>query len=305
MSSGDGPQSRGPKLPQAFRSLVLLRRLNIAAMGLSLAAATASMFSKILGSGSEYGVVALSTGVPTLLLGVLWAILLRSKKTVGTTKLRWGWLLSVPLAALNGAFACGFLFSSEGGSDPISKFFFGALAGATFGVFFWLPALLVTIAFFGLPVSWSQSLAAKGLAGEERGERVLGLASTFLAVFALAGNSWWGRIAENPRHETLDALGNAFLWIVPFLALAAGISATVFSHARERRRRHFVDDVSAGKVHGFRVEEVPEGKVLVRVSTLGQGGGAYRVADFEEEVFALDQEGAATEEKHAMAVPRR
>ena len=55
---------------------------------------------------------------------------------------------------------------------------------------------------------------------------------------------------------------------------------------------------------GFRVEEVPEGKVLVRVSTLGQGG-AYRVADFEEEVFALDQEGAATKEKTAMALPRR
>ncbi|MBS2014588.1 MAG: hypothetical protein JST00_17000 [Deltaproteobacteria bacterium] len=292
-------------LPKAFRSLVVLRNLNIAAMGLSLAAATATAFSRILGSPNEFGMVALATGMPTLLLGLLWAALLRSRKTIGKSKVRWGWVLSIPLAALNGAFACGLLFAGEGSSDAVAKFFVGALAGGTIGMFFWLPALVLTLAFFGLPVSWSQTLATKGLAGEEKGERVLGITSTVLATFALLAHSYWEKSSLDPRNATIEMLGHAFSWGAPILALLAGSLAMVLALARERRRRTFVTEVEAGKVEGFRIEEAPEGKVLMRVSTLGAQGGAYRVADFEEEVFALDEQGAAREERRGMAMPRR
>lgn len=303
MSRGDGPPSRGPKLPHTFRSLDLLRRLNIAAVGLSLAAATATIFSRMIGTPNEYGTVAIVTGFPTLVLGLLWAKVLRSRKTVGKSKFRQGWILSIPLAALNAAFACGFLLACESGSDPVMRFFLGMFAGATFGALFWVPALLATFLFFGLPVSWSQDLAAKGLAGEERGERVMGIASTLLGIGAFAIFALWGEISSHPRHSMLDMMGNIFLMLAPVLAVATGASATVFAQARERRRRHFVSEVESGHVEGFRVEQVPEGKVLVRVSALG--GSAYRVANFEEEVYALDEEGAAREEKRAIALPRR
>lgn len=274
----------------------------MAAMGLSLAAATAAMFAKILGSPNAYGAAAITTGLPTLLFGILWAKILRSKKTVGTSKLRWGWVMSVPLAALNAAFACGFMLASETGSDTVGKFFLGMIAGATFGVFFWLPALVATLAFFGLPVSWSQDLADKGLAGEERGERVMGVASTLLALCAIAGHTWWGKAASFPGNATLDAMGNAFLWLAPLLAIASGATAAVLANAREKRRRLFVNQVESGHVTGFRIEQVPEGKVLVRVSSVGS---AYRVANFEEEVYALDEEGGAREEKRGRMAARR
>ena len=303
MGRADAPLSRGQKLPKAFRSLALMRRLNIGAMGLSLAAATAVAFSSTLGSPNSYGAVALATGLPTLLFGILWAFLLRSPKTVGSSKLRWGWLASLPLAAANGGVACGLLLASDShGTDIVSKFAIGVLAGATVGAFFWFPALLATLAFFGLPVSRSQRLAQQGLAGEARGERVIGLASAILGALALAARAKWGRAADYPSDQLLDAMGNVFVWATPILAIIAGAIATGFARARELRRRHFVSDVESGSVAGFRVEVVPEGKVLLRVTSVGT---AYRVANFEEELFALDAQGEAREPPRAMATPRR
>ena len=55
-------------------------------------------------------------------------------------------------------------------------------------------------------------------------------------------------------------------------------------------------------MRGFRVDATPEGKALVRVSSFGQG---YRVADFSEEVFLLDESGEATESRLAATLPER
>ena len=49
-------------------------------------------------------------------------------------------------------------------------------------------------------------------------------------------------------------------------------------------------EVEKGAVAGYRVDAAPEGKVLVRVKSMGEG---YRVANFEEEIYTLDEAGEA------------
>ena len=51
-------------------------------------------------------------------------------------------------------------------------------------------------------------------------------------------------------------------------------------------------DAPPRSVPRFRIDHAAEGKVLVRIES--QGRGAYRVADYEEEICLLDHEGAAT-----------
>lgn len=146
--------------------------------------------------------------------------------------------------------------------------------------------MLATLAFFGVPVSRAQRLAEQSLAGEERGERVIGIASVVLGALTLAARIKWGQTSANPG-SALEMMGIVFLWATPILAVITGVLATAFARARELRRRSFVSDVESGSVAGFRVDVVPEGKVLLRVTSVGT---ACRVANFEEEVFALDEQ---------------
>jgi hypothetical protein len=276
------------RLPSAFRSLRLLRALNIAGMGLSLAAATGGVFASIFDSFG-FGLIA---GVPTLIYAVCWAFLLRMKRTVGKTKLRWGWLASIPLAMANGATAAGLLLAIEEGGRFFERFAIGIFAGATFGSIFWVPGLLATLAFFGYPVARAQHFAEKGLAGEERGEVMVGAASTILAVLGcFAVGLTAGR--ARPPSEMLEPIGLALLYAFSILGFLAGAGAASLGSYRAARRRRFVADVEAGRQAGFRLEQVPEGKVLVRVTSQGEG---YRVADVEEEILALDEAGEAIEE---------
>lgn len=295
------PPSRRPRLPTAFHSLEWLRRFNVAAMGLSLAAATGTAFAAALGRPSSFGGVALATGLPTLVCGIAWALLLRTRKTIGTSKVRWGWLASLPLAALNGALACGLLFAADARetADVVGKLFIGLVAGATFGAFFWIPGLLATLAFFGGPLLWSQRLAERGLAGEERGERVIGGASVVLGALSLAGFVMQESASQPVKHPTMEALGGVFLAVAPVLAIVTGALAVGLAHARDKRRRAFVSEVESGNVKGYRIDEAPEGKVLLRVSTVGT---LYRVANFEEEVLTLDANNEVREPARAMAL---
>ena len=79
-------------IPAPFRSLRALRALNVAAVGLALAAAVAAVFG--VGPGPWAPVF---TGLPTLALGTLWALLLRWPRTIKNTSFRVGWAASVPL----------------------------------------------------------------------------------------------------------------------------------------------------------------------------------------------------------------
>lgn len=271
--------------PSVFRSPKALARLNIVSVGASLAAATAAVFRAMMsGDGPK---IVFVTGLPTLILGMIWARVLRSPQTLGSTSFRRGWLLSLPLAVANSCLAGGLLMLLErGGSNAIERFLTGVALGATFGAVFWIPGLLLTLACFGLPIASAQGLAQKGLAGEERGERIVGVASAAMAAVATLAS-----LVNIPSWRPGDVVG---AWGVRALALvgaSTGLMAAWHAWRREVDRRAFVRDVEAGKVPQFRVDESSEGKVLVRVVVQGQG---YRVVDYVEEVAALDREGAAT-----------
>ncbi len=282
------PLAPRASLPRAFRSLGALKAINVLAMAVSLAAATSVAFSShVLPDGIRkgVGVAAFSTGVPTLVLGIVWAMLLRSRRTWGGARI--GWLLSIPLAAMNAGFACGLVFAFDVTERHLERMLEGFVVGSTIGAFAWIPALVATLMFFGAPVARAQMLADKGLAGEERGERIIGIASSILAALAFTALHTWGTPESRFwNYAWAESAGMSLLTIVPVVGMVLGALGATLAHARMLRRRRFVADVERGEVPGFRVVDAQEGKALVRVTTFGS---TYRVADFEEEVYALDE----------------
>lgn len=266
-----------------FRARQRLEALAVAAVGVSMAAATGAVFRALMGNGGN-GAVVWYTAVPTLVLGTLWAVLLRWRKTVGTTSLRMGWLLSVPLAALNGGLAAGLLLLNDRSpAGGLERFFLGMLMGTTFGAMFWIPGLVMVLMAFGAPIAWAQRQATQGLAGQERGDGIVGAASALVALCA----------ALTVLYRTDTRGGVAEVLALSALGLVLGAATMALAAWRDRQRRAFVAAVEAGQVQHFRIDPSPEGKVLVRIVAQGQG---YRVADFAEEVAALDRDGAVTRE---------
>ncbi len=259
--------------------------LTSASVGASLAACTAAVFRVLFHEAAAQ--FALTTGAPTLLVGTVWAWMLRSPRTLRGSSIRVGWALSLPLAALNGALSAGLLLGTDGGGLSLERFLSGAALGATLGAMFWLPAMFATLVLFGVPLAAAERLAQQGLAGRERGDRIVGLTSTVLAVLAV--------LFALPSQRYAGS-GSVVVAALAAMAALAGLTSASLAWGRERARRAFIRDVEAGRVERFRVDDTPEGRVLVRVVTQGQG---YRVADYEEEVAALDREGAVTEVSRA------
>jgi hypothetical protein len=271
----------------------MLRGLNVAGVGLSLAALTSLVFGYMLRDFS-FGGPTLVTGLPTLLLGTLWAMLLRWRVevNVGSRKIRAGWLLSIPLAAANGGLAAAILMASEGHtvSNIAEKLLGGVFLGVTFGAIVWIPALAITLLLFGLPIARAQRFAKQGLSGEERGERTVGATNLILSLLVFLG------IAVAPASGKSDLTAMAGFWTLVAMAaggLLTGSAAAALAQIRGRDRARFVAAVEGGQVQGFRVDPTPEGKVLLRVSSEGEG---YRAAEFDEELYALDAEGNVREE---------
>jgi hypothetical protein len=251
-------------LPQrAFRSWRTTAALNVVAVASSLAALTAFVFRALL-TFHEASFSALST----FIVGLAWAAALRVKPR-GGKGVRMGWVLS-PVFACGNSMLCVGLLSVSDGRSWIDTLGMMLLGGALLGAILWIPALVLTLLFFGLPLARAQIAAARGLAGADRGEIIVGATSSALALIPLVA---WGAPFE-------VALG--------VVAIACGATAMVLSVLRERARRAFVLDVEAGNVAQFRVEPSPEGKVLVRVTTTGM---AYRVSDFVEEIATLSEGG--------------
>jgi hypothetical protein len=297
-------------IPATFAAPKILRRLNVLAVGLSLAAVTAAVFGAV-----SHDFSGLITGPSTLVIGMIWAWILRFPYTIGKSSVRWAWLASVPLAALNGGLACTILLASPpfGPWDSLlAGYAGGILFGAVFGMILWAPALVVTLTAFGLPIAWAQKLAKRGLAGEERGELIIGAICTLLALAALGLSfqqkqppmppTWANQsgIVDGRRLELFSA-GVVFMRVVAAVGVLAGGAATVLAASREARRRAFVARAERGEVPGFRVDATPEGKALVRVSSAGQG---YRVAELTEEVVLLDDEGRATDSRLTRSLSR-
>ncbi len=288
-------------LPAAFQTPRALRWLNIPAVGFSLAASvvgcTVGMFKMFDDLDGGAWIAGYSAGIPTVLVGALWAWLLRIPGTVGQSRLRWGWLASFPLAALNAALSAAYFQVSGSWSGAwmlLEKMLEAAVVGMTFGAILWIPALAATLLVFGLPIARAQSLAREGLSGEERGERIVGLTCAGMSLLGMGVvlfvgyPSRWAFSGGYPLAWPFAGFG------VPGLAL--GVAAAALARSREARRRAFVARAEAGQLPGYRVDPNAEGKVLVRVSSQGDG---YRKADFQEEIFELDQEGRATHARRA------
>jgi hypothetical protein len=260
-----------------LRSLRALAVLNVAAVGASLGGLVGIFFETLAG-GSPVGFAA---GASTTVLGALWAWLLRGRRTVGRRRWPLGWALSVPLAATNAAVSLSIVLvmQSHSHASALSSVVMSFVLGTTLGAFVWVPWLLVTLVLFGVPIHAARKLARRGLAGEERGEWMVGGVCALVGglVVVLALNHLWAAPAAGGSFAPLLGILGAF-------GGSAGALAAVLALARERRRRAFVARVEAGAEPNYRVDPTREGKVLIRVLPQGQG---YRVADFEERVAEL------------------
>lgn len=277
------PPSRRHTLPRAFRALLTLRILNVIALATSLAALTGTAFGRACREADQAVVCALTTFV----FGLAWAIALRLRRkiTIGIThRLRVGWIASAPLAAANASTAFAIMMSYlEKGEDHLS-FLEGLLVGTVIGPFVWVPCLFVVLLLYGVPIAKSQSLAEKGLAGEERGERIIGLVSAVIALVAFVALSSDDELLWR-RNSDLHRVLRPLITCLSAVGGLSGLAAAMLATYRGEVRCDFVRDVEAGAVQGFRVDTTSEGKVLTRVTS--QGGG-YRAATFDEEVYDLD-----------------
>ncbi len=245
-----------------FESSRALSALSTLGVGLALAGAASSAILRVLGeTGGSHP--SWRIGLPTLVLGTVWAWGLRLRPS-NRPRAVTGWVASVPLAAVNAGISCALVLEPGGSTlGSVGAFFAGAIVGSIV----WVPALLVTLLCFGLPLAWARRAAAQGLMGEERGEAVVGLATVVVSVL---GACVW---VDTPA-LSLSLLG-----------LLAGGGVACLAAARHHRRSQFVDAAEAGKMAGFRVESRAGRRALVRVAAGREG---YRAADVDIEVLLLE-----------------
>jgi len=246
----------------AFRERRNAAALNVMGVGASLAACTGAVFRMMWAQTATYAALS------TLVIGTIWAASIRIRARRKGVPV--GWLMSPVFACVNAMLCMALMAISDGHSSTSYFDTLGivVLGGGLIGAIIWIPALVITLLLFGLPLAHAQRIAARGLAGADRGEVIVGLVSAVLALVAL--------VSTPPSLETVLAL----------VAIACGLGATALGLLRERARRAFVRRVEAGEVATFRIEPSPEGKVLVRVTTAGM---AYRVSDFVEEIARLGE----------------
>jgi hypothetical protein len=244
----------------------------LAAAG-SLAASAGTILGKILGNDFITHQPAPVVTLSTLVYALLW-----TRFMYFPGKFKWlGYVLSVPLAALNAGTACA-LSMSRSTESVATEFLLMMAGGAVLGMIFWVPALILSFLFFGVPVIHARKLAERGLAGEERGLTVAAAVATALAVAAsVYAVMWDGEIG-----------GGAIPFFVAILAAATGYVGIGGAFQRSRARKAFVAQVRAGEIAGYRVQPTDAGEVLLRAVMQGEG---YRVAQFDEPVAELDDAG--------------
>lgn len=276
--------------PAFFRGRRLLAGLNVAGVGLSLASLAGLLLGPVLSSGA--GVSAGVTGMvaTSLLTGTLSAGLLRWRRTVGGSRLRWGWLLTLPLAWLTSWLALVVSLGLTSGLPSAVELLFLVAGTLTFGIILWVPAWLASLVLFGVPIARSQQLASRGLAGEERGERIVATTVAVLSSLALAGT--WTQAGVWSR-ATAPQGALALLTATGMVALLSGLSAALLAWRRESRRRALVDAAEQGRAPGYRVDATADGKVLVRLAAPAAAEHGYRHADIDAEFYALDEQGRA------------
>jgi hypothetical protein len=273
---------RDPILPTPFRPLPAFRVLNTLAVASAMMAPTGLMLEYLFASPVSQPPTSGRAVLSSVVVGLLWARLLRSQRRVTRWNIQIGWAMSPVFAVLNGALIGPVLFARA----PVHTFaeklvltLRGCLAGAIFSPVVSLPALLVALVCSGYPIARAERLSARGLAGEEQGERAVGLIAAGLGVLSTLSLRGLFHLPADLR---------LLLEGFSLLAFLTGTCAALLSTVRAGRRRAFVAHAEAGRVPGYRVETAPEGKVLVRVET---SGDVYRGSEHFEAVVELDHNG--------------
>ncbi len=261
--------------------------LYVAGVGFALASIVSVMFghacSKFGSSecSADAGFIALVAAGTTWIVSAFWAAVLRWPVAVGRRSFRYEWIASMPLAVVNSSLAAVLLLAFERPGQRSALV--GAFLCATVGGMFWVPALLWSLICVCAHIAWAQRLSMRGLAGAEQGERIVGVVCVAVGLLAVAVASGGVNTVSNAGCLATQAFGLS--------AVVTGGATLALALARQRRRRRFVADAEAGKIADYRVDPSRGGKVLVRVMRPGQG---YRLAEFDEEVFELDERGEAT-----------
>jgi hypothetical protein len=260
--------------------------LNVAAVGAVLASLTGEAIGPLSAANAPPFVPptdVLAASLSTLLVGAGWARLLRWPRNLFGV-IPAGIAYSLPLAFANCFLAELLAFSFDDPSD-VAGLLLGYPLFAALGAVVSLPALALTLVLFGLPLTRARRMAEAGLAGSDRAEVLVGAMCAVLGTLAFSLSFSAPPEIHQPATWWLRALAS--------LGTTSGAFALAIAVRRSSRRRAFVAAVEAGQQPGFRVLDAPEGKVLVRVALEGAG---YRVADLEEELFALDRAGEAVAE---------
>jgi hypothetical protein len=253
---------------RALRSPLLAQRLNIAAVGLTIGAWAGVVLSAMLGGASSWKQSGIVCALTSLLYGLIWARIMRVpfRRPLGIA-------LSLPLAAMNAGTALAVMAVADR-ENPVGMFFLGC----TFGAIVWIPALLVTLFCFSLPLLNVQRAAVHGLSRVDRAERLLGCACAALSFGALIASAF-------ATHGRVDV---PFLQTLASASLVCGLTSALLSHTRERTRRAFLTAVANGTVAEYRIDDTYTAPVLVRVTPPDD---AYRAIPFVEPLFVLDDNG--------------
>ena len=174
-----------PSLPTASRSLPFFRAATALAVGLSMAAPATAL----LDGGYPRG-TPVAPAASTLVCGALWAWLVLPARAARPTR-GVGFAVSAPLAIVNGALASALLFATNQGTtdqlgDVARALVVGALAGMTFGVIYWLPGLVLTLLWFGLPLRAARAWALRGPEDAELGFALVAVAAALPSYATVA-----------------------------------------------------------------------------------------------------------------------
>jgi hypothetical protein len=193
--------------------------------------------------------------------------------------IRWGWLACVPIAYLNCAMT---IFVVTGRAQGLSERIVMSLVMSVPAAIIWVPALLVGVVLYGVPMELSRHWSRFGIAWRDRGEALVGAVSAGLAVIALI-RLWF--FASSPPDDTLPSeRSTAVLRIgaAAVFAIVAGGAAVLLAGLRTRHRRAFLRSAAAGDAPGYRVELGMAATRLFRVRAPDEG---YRSVGVEEEVY--------------------
>ncbi|HEY1960684.1 MAG TPA: hypothetical protein VGH28_33965 [Polyangiaceae bacterium] len=230
-------------------------------------------------------------GMPAFVAAGAWVVMMQSERRAPLLDVRWGWVLSVPLA-MAWISMSSILTSLR---HPSVRALATDLLRGTYSLMAWAPALLAVLVLFGIPLGIARSLAHKGLDDEERGDRLVGLVAFGVGIVSalVAALFSMGEYVGTPPEEDFPRLGLAAFVGWTLAAIGCGAATALLATFRLAQRVQFVARVRAGVEPGYRFETTAHGEEIVRVPTASTYRNGAR-----EVVFESRNESAAPRDKN-------